>query len=376
MSMIAVAEMRSVEELAKIRMSWKLLWEKARDASFSQSWEWMRSYCHLFGQDMELRTLIATLNAKPIGIVPFVLRPVKTKLGVANVLTWPLEDWGLSYGAIGPNPAATLTAAMRHIRSSRDWNALELAGIDESGTDRGRTRNALKNCGIDPVESAKCQHPMISLDGSWDWYLEEQGPDSRMNLARAEREVSQHGPVTFHRWRPMGGRIGETERRWDLFHICEELHRDKAANNRRTNAELQFIKDLHPVAVDAGAVDIGTLTINGRPVACSYGHVHNGILDVQFVQPVDTIGAPATELLIGNLVRDSFMRGDRRITFRREYARAATSWTNAAMTTVTLSHVPKLSPRGQLLKFGRRSERNLAPAAASSMQSMRVHSGS
>lgn len=375
MSMIAVAEMRSFEELAKIRMSWKLLWEKSRDASFAQSWEWMRSYCHLFGQDIDLRTLIVTLNAKPIGIVPFVQRPVQTKLGVANVLTWPLEDWGLSYGAIGPNPAATLTAAMRHIRNSRDWNAIELSGVDESGTDRGRTRNALQNCGITPIESDACQHPMINLDGSWDWYLEEQGPDSRMNLTRAEREVSQHGPVTFHRWRPIGGRIGETERRWDLFHTCEELHRGKSSSSARTETELAFLKDLHPVAVDAGAVDICTMTVNGRPVACSYGHIHNGILDVQFVQAIDPIGAPATELLIGNLVRDSFMRGDRRITFRRDYAKAAASWINGSLKTVTLSHVPKLSPRGQLLKFGRRSERSLAPAATTDAQGLRAFSG-
>lgn len=373
--MIAVAEMRSCEELAKIRMTWKQLWEKSRDATFAQSWEWMRSHCRLFGRDLQLRTLVVTLNAKPIGIVPLVLRPVMTQLGTANVLTWPLEDWGLSYGAVGPNPAATLTAAMRHVRNSRDWNAIELAGIDESGVDRGRTRNALRNCGINPVESDPLEHPTVNFEGSWDWYLEEQGPESRMHLTRAERDVSQHGPVSFHRWRPLGGRSGETERRWDLFQTCDELRRANAQSADQTNTELAFLKDLHPVAVDVGAVDIGTLTVSGRIVACCYSHVRNGIIEVQFAESLNTIGAPAKELLIGNLIRDSFMRGDRRITFRRQHAKAAASWTNGSISTVTLSHVPKLSPRGQLLKLGNGRLAPAAVAAVGSAEPLKVYSG-
>lgn len=365
--MIAVTEMTSFEELANLRMTWKQLWEKSRGASFVHSWEWLRSYWRLFGEGLQLRTLVVTLNAKPIGIVPFVLRPVTTKLGTANVLTWPLEDWSMSYAAIGPNPAATLTSAMRHITKSRDWNAIELSGIDEQGLDRGRTRNALRNSGIDPVESGRHEHPAIQLEGSWDWYLEAQGADSRRTLARAEHQLERHGPVSFHRWRPMGGRVGETERRWDLFHSFEEIRRASTAKSSQVTNELAFLKDLHPQAVDCGAVDICTLTVSGRPVACSYSYVTNGNVEVLYAGATEPAGTPAREVLIGNLIRDSFARDDQRITFRPEQAASFPTWTNGSVTTITLSHVPKLSPRGQLLKLGRRAQPSLAPAPSLSV---------
>lgn len=366
--MIAVSEMTSFDELANLRVTWKQLWENTRDASFVQSWEWLRSYWRMFGDGMKLRTLVVSLAAKPIGIVPFVLRPVKTKLGTANVLTWPHEDWGVCYGQIGPNPAAALSAAIRYISRSRDWNAMELSGIDEQGLDRGRTRNALKNCGIRAEQTDSLEHPVVQLEGSWDWYMEEQGLESRVALARAERQIECHGPVSFHRWRPVGGRNGETERRWDLFRAFEMIRRASTADSSKADAELAFLKDVHPVAVDAGAIDICTLTVNGHPVACSYGYATHGSVEVSFTGAFEQAGEAAVTTLIGHMIRDSFMRGDQRIIFRHNDEPIVAPWTNTTLKTVTLSHVPKLSPRGQLLKLGRGTSR-LAPTPTATVQS-------
>ncbi|MGZ0171703.1 MAG: hypothetical protein ACKVHE_19340 [Planctomycetales bacterium] len=42
--MIAVSEINTFEELANLRVTWRELWEKTPNASFVQSWDWLRSY--------------------------------------------------------------------------------------------------------------------------------------------------------------------------------------------------------------------------------------------------------------------------------------------------------------------------------------------
>jgi CelD/BcsL family acetyltransferase involved in cellulose biosynthesis len=357
--MIAVTEVNSFDELASLRVTWKQLWQETGDASFVQSWEWLRSYWRLFGDDLKLRALVVTLAAKPIGIVPFALRPVKTKLGMANVLTWPQDDWGVCHGQIGRNPAAALAAAMRHIIQTRDWDAIELSGIDRSRVDRGRTRSAMQTCGIQPSVTDTLEYPVVQIEGSWDWYLEERGLEPRVQLTRAQQELDQHGPVSFHRWRPVGGRNGETERRWDLFQTFADIKRATACGTHQAEIELALLKDVHPVAVDAGAVDIATLTVNGRAVACCYSYISHETVEVAFVGAHDPAGESATTVLIGNMIRDSFMRDDQRIIFRRDDGPALSAWTSNSLATVTLSHIPRLSARGQLLKRARRTSRNL-----------------
>jgi CelD/BcsL family acetyltransferase involved in cellulose biosynthesis len=72
--MIAVSEINTFEELANLRVTWRELWEKTPNASFVQSWDWLRSYWRVYGDKQELRTLLVTLRTKPIGIVPLVTR--------------------------------------------------------------------------------------------------------------------------------------------------------------------------------------------------------------------------------------------------------------------------------------------------------------
>jgi hypothetical protein len=164
------------------------------------------------------------------------------------------------------------------------------------------------------------------------------------------------------RW--VGGRNGETERRWDLFQTFAEMKRATARGASQTAIELALLQDVHPLAVDAGAVDIATLTINGRAVACCYSYVSHGTVEVMFVGAHDPAGESATTVLMGNMIRDSFMREDQRIIFRRDDGPVLSAWTNDSLATVTLSHVPKLSARGQLLKRARRTSRNVTRPAA------------
>lgn len=346
--MATVTELSSVDDLARIRQTWNALWEQTPNASFFQSWDWMRSCLRTASPDQALRILVVTEGSVPIGIVPLVQQSVRTRMGVARVLRYPNGAWGTTFGPVGGAAGEALAAAIRHALKGREWNAMELASIDEFGTDAGRTRTALAGCRLRAEETGRIEHPIIELVESWDWFLEERTVDFRARLENAERELSQYGPISFYRWRPAGDRVGETERRWDLFEIFEQVRAAAEEPTEQSELEMAILKDAHPAAVDAGAVEICLLSIGGNSIACSYGYHRSGTLEQVYLAGLPQV-VTAAPVLLGRIVRDSFMRNDRRMLFRNP-DEATRLWSNGVLSTVTLSHFDRLSPQARLLK--------------------------
>ena len=212
----------------------------------------MRSCLRMANSHQTLRVLVVTEGSTPIGIVPFVQQNVRTRMGVAKLLRYPTDMGGATFGPIGVETGEARSAAITPALNGRDWNALELASIGEMGADAGRTRTALTGCKLRPDEMARFEHPTIELDESWDWFLEEQPVDFRARLEAAERELSQYGPISFFRWRPAGDMCGETNRRWDLFEIFEQIRAATEEPTKQTELEMAILKDAHPAAVDTG----------------------------------------------------------------------------------------------------------------------------
>ena len=361
--MIAVSEINTFEELANLRVTWRELWEKTPNVSFVQSWDWLRSYWRVYGDNQELRTLLVTLRTRPIGIVPLVTRQVDTTLGRTPVLTWPTNSFVPFYGAVGPNPAATLSTAFSHVRRTRrNWKSLELPQIDEFGHDNFRTKNALRTARLKPLRNGAVSHSVVEIEGRWDSFMSERDRSLQMEFLQAEKLVSHFGPVSFHRWRPEGGKVGATDRRWDLFRVFEGIRRDAKDRARRDERELAVLKDAHPAAVDAGAVEFCSLTVSGRPAACAYSYRTKGRLENVFLGAREEFGEATVTCLLGHMLRDSFMRDDERIVFQPRDERRVRAWRNSSVTSIAYGHYAKLSPTAQLLRRRRAAEAGEIPA--------------
>jgi len=364
--MIAVSEFNTFEELANLRVIWRELWERTPNASFVQTWDWLRSYLRIHGDNQQLRTLLVTLRTKPIGIVPLMIRQVETTLGSTPVLTWPTSTVVPFYGAIGPNPAATLGTAFSHVaRNSRNWKALELPQIDEFGHDNLRTHNALRNARLKPNRIGAVTHPVVDMLGSWDSYMSNRNLPSRMEFLRAEQVASHFGPISFHRWRAEGGIVGATDRRWDLFKVFEDIRWNTKGRGRRDDRELALIRDAHAAAVDAGAVEFCSLTVSGRPAACAYNYRTDGRLENVFLGSREEYGEAVLTCLLGHMLRDSFMRDDESIVFQPEDARQVAAWSNSDVTSISYGHYAKFSPAAQLLRRRRAAAAGEVPAQRS-----------
>ncbi len=353
--MQTVTEIRTLEELATLRVTWKSLWEQTRNASFHQSYDWVRSYLRFYSEGVKLRTLVVTMAAKPVGIVPFVIRNVRTKIGAASVLTWPAENWATFLGPVGPHPTTTLQTALDHItRSARDWNVIELSNIDPSGFDGGRICNAFKVGGLQLSQTGCLQHPLIQLVGTWDDYLAQRSQPWRTKFAQAEQTVRELGPISFLRWRPSGGEVGQTDRRWDYFSTLEALHHQTETCTSRANIELSFLRDVHSAAVDAGAVEICLLNAGTRPIACAYSYVSGKTVEPVLLASSSDTGSAGLQLLLCHMIRDSFSRCDDRMLFRSEQSQLVELWANEVANAVTYGHYAWMSPQAQALRMRKR----------------------
>ena len=346
--MRAVTELSSIDDLSRVRVTWNRLWDQCPEASFFQSWDWLRSYLRVCDDDYRLRTLIVSEGATPIGIVPLIQQKIRTRLGAAGVLRYPLDNHGIFFGPIAQHPGAVLASALRHTLQRRDWNTLELGYIDESGYDRGQCRTVLTDSRLQIRATATVEHPIVQLDDSWGRYLEKRNGHFDTLMTTAERELGQYGMVSFFRWRPDGNLVGQTDRRWDLFEVFSRIRDAALKPTRRSAEEMALLKDVHPAAVDAGAVEICLLSICGRTLACSYGYHRAGRIQQLFIGCLPEVKS-AVPVLLDRMIRDSFMRNDCRILFRNPNE-AIRDWCNETVTAVTLSHYERFSPQAHLVQ--------------------------
>src|SRR3954463_12010786 len=115
--MIQVREINDAQQLVALRPIWNGLLQQTRGATFFQSLDWLQAFWQFNGDGALLRVLVVENAGQPIGILPLVVMPERSRAGRVRVLGYPLNGWGSFYGPIGPDPAATLEAGLRHIQN-------------------------------------------------------------------------------------------------------------------------------------------------------------------------------------------------------------------------------------------------------------------
>src|SRR5262245_23046727 len=142
-SMVDIVEVNDIEELGQYRMLWNSLFLGTPNATFFNTFDWLDTYWRHFGRDQKLRVLIVYSGGQPLGILPLCIRKEQYRVSNVRVLTYPLDNWGTWYGPVGPNPSATMLAAMQHLRSTpRDWDMMELRWVADDNSQGGKSARA------------------------------------------------------------------------------------------------------------------------------------------------------------------------------------------------------------------------------------------
>jgi CelD/BcsL family acetyltransferase involved in cellulose biosynthesis len=357
--MVEVVEINDIDELSHYRLLWNSLFAATPGASFFLTYDWLEANWRHFGHDQKLRVLIPYAAGQPLGILPLCVRREKFRVSNVRVLTYPLQNWGTWYGPIGPNPAATMMAAMQHIRRSpRDWDMIELRWVAADATEGGKSARALRAAGMLSEKKEYQWTSIVDLPNSWDEFLAGKSQSLRRQFRRTIRDLIESGRAEYIRHRPAAAGYGDGDPGWDFYAMCESVARaswqsDVVHGNTLTHDRVRgFFRDAHAAAARLGMVDVNLLVVEGRPAAFLYGYHHQGnvtALRTGFDASISGLGSA----LMLKSIEDSCRRGDRAIDFgpgEREHKRRLRTRTES---TYRLTYTPLDSWRSQAVRMTR-----------------------
>jgi len=360
--MADVIEINDLEALESYRLAWNALLPQTPRASFFHTFDWLKNYWKCFGADQQLRVLIVRSEGTPIGIVPLCVHTEHYHVGDVRVLTYPLSDWGTWYGPIGPNPSATLFAAMKHLqRSPRDWDMLDLRWVGAEPGCGDPTERALTAAGWTAERSAHQTTSIVELAGSdWPTYRGGLTKKWRHELRRQQRGLHRDYDVEIARHRPAGANCGESDPHWDLYEDCvtiaERSWQGQSKNgNTLSHAEVRdFLSASHEVAARLGMVDMVVLKLNGQPAAFQYNYHYDGkLFGLRMGFDAKYASAGAGKALLGWMIEDSFARGDTVINLGAGDYDFKRRFRTGTETSTRLTHYPWPAVRGQSVRLTR-----------------------
>lgn len=366
--MSRVVEINCIEHLQTYRLAWSALWRRTRRASFTQSLDWFDTAFRCDSQALRPRVLIVQDdNDEPVGILPLVVREESTNLGPMRVLGYPLAPFAALCGPVGSLPTVTLIEGLRHVaRSPRDWDVLDLRGIEAAYVDGRRTTAALGIAGF-PAEVEPWQdRGLVEFGDVWADFWRTRDAVGLDRFEHQRRQLERRGEVTHVRYRPAGTMHADDDPRWDLYADCLTIAR---GNRRETTLDestpaapawAEFFRQAHLAAVHAGALDLNLLYVDDVPAAYAYNYV---VDDFVACASSGTAASPAADdagaVLTYQMLRQSHAWGDRAIDFGPANDEWTRFWSTRRATSLRAVHYPASSWKTQLLRWGRTLRRAL-----------------
>lgn len=275
--MFQVIELKSLAAIEPFVSVWEELHERSPHPDFIRSYQWFEQVIRDANGRLTPNVLIVFVLNRPIGVMPLIVEKRKTAVGTLKVLSYLDADLFSRIGPVGPNSAATLAGAMKHLRhNKRHWDVLDLQAVDKAGEDHRRTPNAMKNAGLGFHErlwssTAVVNHqrrvrPMIEVD----------------SLVSSGYGYEHHRRLT-----PELERI-----------ICAHQESD-------TNAIPSWLE----FASNMGQLDIHSLLKHGRPVAAAFGTRVNGVVQLNDFRSAYSVESLVLNSFLEKIFQKAFQSG-------------------------------------------------------------------
>ncbi len=355
-----VREINEIEGLAAYDDVGRRLLAVTPGANFHQSLDWLRVFWRHYGRDQRLRVLLVGSGEEVTGMVPLVIQREATRVGAVRLLTYPLSEWGSFYGPLGADAHATLCCAMQHIaQTPREWDLLDLRCVDDV-RDAGATAAAMRDAGFQTHRQAWARAGLIRFSGGWSDYWASRTSRWRNNVRRCEKNLAAGATVNYTNYRPGGKAVGETDPRWDLYDKCEQVAGNSWQGQSTNGTTLShesirpFLRDAHLAAVDAGALDLHLLELDGRPAAFAYNyHLHGWVSGLRIGYDPSVSNGGAGTVLMRRAIAASCGHGDHTYDFGVNDLECKRYWLTDVVERARYGHFPLGSPRGQLLRLKR-----------------------
>jgi len=269
----------TVAELDEYREVWPQLLERSNNRSITQTWEWMKTWWDVYGEDRELLLACKYKQGVVVGIAPLSLAKMRTKyFGVLKYKT----AWLLGSGKTTGRGVVSdyldfivekgeeedfVRALLGFLKECPEWEEIILENIScESSTPRMLTQHA-GEYGLSCEIISRTPSILIKLPGSWDEYLQGISSSLRYKISKGRREFEKLGGV-YHL-------VREKEELPVAFEKLGSLHQYRWTSRGEPGAfSSEQWKDFHRrfmgSVFEKGWIKLSFLEIEGKPVAANY----------------------------------------------------------------------------------------------------------
>jgi CelD/BcsL family acetyltransferase involved in cellulose biosynthesis len=359
-SRLEVLEINSIDSALEFGPQWQVALRETKNPSFFQSLDWLAVYWQHFGEGQRLRLLMTFEGDRLVGVLPWTIRMEPSRIGPFRLLGYPLDNWGTSFGPIGRDPEAILTAGLRWLqRTRKDWDVLDLRWAAEENAEA--TSRALARGGFSAERTPFNEISFINLNQTWEAYLGTRTRKGRKNIRQARNRLAEFGEVESIHCRPKG-----EDPRWDVYSMCERAAKaswqgSSTTGNTLTHTRVRdFLRDAHRAAVRSGCVSMDLVTVGGSPAAFTYCYVVQGhVLGLRMGYVGRFSRASPGTVMMTELLKSCIRQGDRRLDMGETPAEYKAQWRTSAGQSHRFTHYRGSSWRGLALGLKRKVDRKL-----------------
>lgn len=305
--LLSVQQLPDVTRPSQLRHVWHSLWSRTPRASFRQTPEFLEG-----SQTDRWRFFVVSAWQRPIGIMPLCERLVRRAMGTFRVLSVPQSPWGRLPGPVGPHPATTLAAVVRHLFDNDDsWDILELPEVVADGVEPNRVPRVFKSSGRAVFQRPCHELWGVELPATFSQFWSTRDSAARQLWRELDARHSLRSVEKFVRFRPEGASCGDTLRDWNFLNQLERIVGLHAGTPHGALSRSMFerLRETHANAVDAGAADLSVLFNGSRMTAFAYNFHCRGRVETALLL-ADPYAPDAGDRLIGLMLRDEMARGD------------------------------------------------------------------
>lgn len=357
--MFRVFEKNSWEEVESIRSLWDELHEKLKRPDYVRSFSWLENYWKCASQDLTLKVLVVHVLDRPIGILPLVIKPYSTALGEVRMLTYPLDGWGVRFGPVGPNSAATLSGALKHIASSkRNWDFVDLKYVDREMEDKLRTPNGFRLAGLNVLERQWSRHAIVNLD-EFSTFKECVSEKAYNEFQKSNQRLSGSGnSIQYMRYR------SNSNEDVLLDQILEETREWIQANYGKSTQRL--LERIARDSNESGLCDLNFLKIDNVPHALLWNDCRDGKLQAGKFLIEDNGKHDLQNKFVGEMLLSGQKMGDSSYVLPKKLG----NWGTDILSTFRYTHFSRLGIKPQIMKWQNRIKRNLLASTGISTQAI------
>ena len=181
--MLQVSEIKTSDDLDRIRPEWDDLLGRSRNAGVFQTWEWLAGCRRHFGQGKRAMLLSVRDGDRLLGLAPLeIARMYGLPVRRARFIGDGVSDY-LDFIADAEHEDSVTKAIFEHLESDRRWDVLDLQQIPNDSCILRHRTSLDGRCRT--MEQDAC--PYLPLAETWDEMLPRLGKKTRFNLRYYER---------------------------------------------------------------------------------------------------------------------------------------------------------------------------------------------